>query len=109
MAEVQVFDEAVEVMRENFDLIEQTANQILADEGLFYTAKAEINNEFFPTRTYDNLTLEEGYYDALIVKLGSGEGDNWWCLVYPAFCFTKTSNQKNVVYVSKIWEMIKGN
>lgn len=107
LADIETFDEAKIVMSENFDLIESVANKILAEEGFSYKAKAAIDNEFFPTRTYDNFTLEEGYYDALILRLGSGEGDNWWCLVYPAFCFTQTSNEENVVYVSKIWDLIK--
>lgn len=106
LAEIETFDEAKVVMQENFALIEATANSILKENGFTYTAKAEINNEYFPTRVYDDLTLEEGYYDALILKLGNGTGDNWWCLVYPAFCFTSSDNPNNVVYISKIWEMI---
>ena len=107
LADIETFDEAKIVMQENFPLIEKVANDILTKEGFLYTAKADIDNEFFPTRTYQDLTLEEGYYDALILRLGSGEGDNWWCLVYPAFCFTKSSSPDNVVYISKIWEMIE--
>lgn len=107
LSDIETFDEAKAVMKENFELIEKTANQILAEQGFPYKAKANIDNEYFPTRTYDELTLEEGYYDALILRLGTGEGNNWWCLVYPAFCFTQTTNSNNIVYVSKIWELIK--
>ena len=107
ICEIESFNEAKKVISENFELIEHTANQILQREGFSYKSKAKIDNEFFPTRTYDSLTLEEGYYDALILNLGSGQGDNWWCLVYPAFCFTSTKNSNNVVYVSKIWEFIE--
>lgn len=107
LSEINSFDEAKEVMYENLDFIESIANKILAEEGFSYTAKADIDNEYFPTRTYDNVVLEEGYYDALILRLGSGEGDNWWCLVYPAFCFTRSDKSENVIYISKIWEIIK--
>ena len=107
LAEVETFEEAKIVMQSNFDLIESVANGILKEEGFGYQAKADIDNEYFPTRTYDEITLEEGYYDALILRLGSGEGDNWWCLVYPAFCFTSSTNSNNVVYLSKIWEIIE--
>lgn len=106
LADVETFEEAKVIMEENFALIEATANNILKENGFTYTARASIDNEYFPTRVYDELTLEEGYYDALILRLGSGTGDNWWCLVYPAFCFTSSDNPNNVVYISKIWEMI---
>ena len=61
--------------------------------------------ERFPTRVYEGVTLAAGVYDALILELGSGEGDNWWCVVYPPLCFTGGS--VNVVYRSKIAQIIR--
>ncbi len=107
LADIDDFEEAKVVMSKNFDMIESVANEVLINHGFYYGCKAQIDNEYFPTRVYDSLTLEEGFYDALILRLGSGEGDNWWCLVYPAFCFTNSSNSANIVYISKIWETLK--
>lgn len=107
LSQIESFEEAKCVISENFSMIEQVANQTLQDNGFSYTSSAKISNEYFPTRTYENITLEEGYYDALILNLGSGEGDNWWCIVFPAFCFTQTKKSDNIVYISQIWEIIK--
>ena len=107
LSEIETFDQAIEIVSNNFSMIENVANQTLQSNGFTYSSKAKIANEYFPTRTYENITLEEGYYDALILNLGSGEGDNWWCIVFPAFCFTKTKNFDNLVYISQIWEIIK--
>ena len=107
LSQIESFEEAVQVVGENFSMIEQVANQTLQDNGFSYTSSAKISNEYFPTRTYENVTLEEGYYDALILNLGSGQGDNWWCIVFPAFCFTQTKKSDNIVYISQIWEIIK--
>lgn len=107
LSQIESFEEAKCVISENFSMIEQVANQTLQDNGFSYTSSAMISNEYFPTRTYENITLEEGYYDALILNLGSGEGDNWWCIVFPAFCFTQTKKSDNIVYISQIWEIIK--
>ena len=107
LSEVESKDEAVKVMTENFDYIENVADAVLKSEGFSYKSSARIDNEYFPSRTYQNLTLNEGYYDALIVDLGSGEGNNWWCVVFPAFCFTETKNFDNIVYISRIWEILK--
>ncbi len=111
LSEIHTKDEAVKAMEDNFNYIESVANAVLKEEGFSYTAHAKINNEYFPLRTYENkngnLTLKEGYYDALILELGSGSGNNWWCVVYPAFCFTETKNFDNIVYISKIWEILK--
>ena len=107
LSEIRTFDDAVLAVQENFGMIENVANSVLEEEGFDYKSKAKLKNEYFPTRVYENITLEEGYYDALILELGSGTGDNWWCIVFPAFCFTKTQNSDNLVYISLIWEIIK--
>ena len=86
--------------------IKAVAEDVLSKNGFCYGANVEIKNEFFPTRSYEDLVLSEGYYDALIVELGSAKGDNWWCVVYPPLCFASPSG-KNVVYKSKIMEIIQ--
>lgn len=85
--------------------IERVADEVLSSNGFRYTAKAEVRTEKFPTRSYGELTLESGYYEALIIELGSGKGDNWWCVVYPPLCFT--GEGKGYVYKSKIYRIIK--
>ena len=50
-------------------------------------------------------TLEAGVYQALILALGTGTGDNWWCVVYPPLCFAGQPGD-NVIYKSKIKEII---
>ena len=107
LADVESFDEAKSIVSQNFGYIEEVADKTLLDNGFFYTSSASIKNEYFPTRSYDGITLEEGYYDALILNLGSGDGDNWWCIVFPAFCFTQTKKIDNIEYISRIWEIIK--
>lgn len=107
LSEVQSKEDAIKIMTENFSYIESIADEVLHSEGFSYTSHAKINNEYFPSRTYENITLAEGYYDALILELGSGTGNNWWCVVFPAFCFTETKSSDNIVYISHIWEIIK--
>ena len=89
--------------------IESVCDGVLEEHGFSYKSKAKINQEYFPTRVYDNVTLSEGVYDALIIELGSGKGDNWWCIVYPPLCFvnkTDTSVQ-NIQYQSYLVDIIK--
>ena len=107
LADIESFDEATKVISQNFYMIEEVANGVLEENCFTYKSSASIKNEYFPTRTYQSMTLEEGYYDALILNLGSGDGDNWWCIVFPAFCFTQTKKSDNIVYISQIWEIIK--
>ncbi len=95
---------AIEVMRGILPQIEEVCVKALNERGYFYGARADIREEKFPTRVYGDLTLEEGVYDALIVELGTGTGDNWWCVIYPPLCFTSASG--DVQYRSVIYDII---
>ena len=100
--------EAERIITNNFAKIEESANKILKKHGFSYVSSAKLANEEFPTRKYEDLVLEQGFYDALILDLGSGEGNNWWCVVYPPLCFLESNpTGENVVYKSKLVEIIK--
>ncbi len=105
LAECDTKSKAEKVIKDSLGGIEAVADKMLKAEGFEYSSKAKINNEKFPTRTYGEVTLEGGYYDALIVELGDGKGDNWWCVVYPPLCFTGSGS--GYVYRSKILDIIK--
>lgn len=107
LSEVESKSEAKAILKDKFDYIEAIANNVLSANGFDYSSTVRFDKEYFPTRVYDNIILPEGEYDALILDLGNGEGNNWWCVVYPAFCFVETKNIDNVVYISKIWDIIK--
>ena len=97
-------DDAVAVITAKSETLKYIIDRILIENGYDYTSEVSIKNEKFPTRVYEGITLNGGYYDSVIVELGEAKGDNWWCVVYPPLCFTTT---ENVVYRSKILEIIR--
>ena len=101
LCNVQTKQQAVDIVvkeRENITLI--VANTLKAN-GLEYGANVKLTNEYFPTRTYVNTTLESGYYDAVVVELGDAVGDNWWCVMYPPLCFATQNNTNKVKFKSR--------
>jgi len=103
VAEANCFSAAAEALKNAEEDVRKTAEEALIREGFSYSARAEVKREYFPTRIYEGLTLSAGEYLALIIELGEGAGDNWWCVAYPPLCFT---GSENVVYKSKIAEII---
>ena len=101
--------ESKNIIKNNLNKICEIANTTLKQNGFDYTANADIRTEEFPTRSYETITLPHGNYEALILELGSGSGDNWWCVMFPPLCFVESENSGNnkPVYKSKIWEIIK--
>ncbi len=104
IANVNSKEDAIKLLNEKRLTLISITNKILKSKGLDYTSNVVVRNEKFPTRVYGEFTLEEGFYDAVIVELGNAKGDNWWCVVYPPLCFT--SSDCGVEYKSKILEII---
>jgi len=75
--------------------IQIRTNAVLRSGGFAYSSAARLNNEFFPTRSYEGIVVPSGYYDALIIELGNGTGQNWWCVIYPPLCFVGRQNGSN--------------
>lgn len=101
--------DVIDIISKNKQSLENLANSTLKQNGFDYVSNIKIDKEYFPTRTYQGYTLESGIYDAMIVELGTAQGNNWWCVIYPPLCFANYSAQNgtNVVYKSKILEIIK--
>lgn len=105
LAGIDNFYAAKEGLAARLGDISTLASRTLTANGFSYGAKARLTEEFFPTRAYESVIVESGYYDALIIELGAGAGDNWWCVIYPPLCFLGSESGDKTVYHSKIKEL----
>lgn len=80
-------EEAHQILDENQKLITKTANKVLQEGHCGYTAEMVLGTSLFPTKTYGDITLAAGKYNACRIVLGEGRGKNWWCVLYPPLCF----------------------
>lgn len=74
-------------LTENQTSLETAADRFLEQKGMPYQMHLSLEHTYFPTRVYDNLVIPCGSYDAARVILGAGNGHNWWCVLFPRFCF----------------------
>ena len=70
LSDIETKDDVQKVVEKNKLKLENVANNILKRKGLNYVSNIKICNEEFPTRNYNGVTLESGFYDAVIVALG---------------------------------------
>ncbi|MBR7163393.1 MAG: stage II sporulation protein R [Clostridia bacterium] len=77
-------------------LSDKEITEICQDEiktnGYTYPVAVSRGRFHFPQKTYDNLTLPAGTYNAVRIIIGEGDGQNWWCVMYPPLCFTGSTN-----------------
>lgn len=86
--------EAEEKLRYGISLMQKEADDFLSKEGYPHKARVSLEKSYFPTRSYESFTLPAGIYDALKVTIGSGEGQNWWCVMFPALCLPAADKGK---------------
>lgn len=71
--------------------IAEAANDCLRRLGSADRAAVTLGRELFPTREYETFALPAGVYTSLRVTIGSGEGRNWWCVVFPSLCLSASA------------------
>lgn len=66
--------------------LKAAAERTLRNNGCGDTVKVVVTREYFPERSYENVTLPPGTYRAVKVTIGEGRGRNWWCVMFPPMC-----------------------
>ena len=100
--------EARGVINNNMD----NFNSILKEEtkDLEYSYTIDYGMHEFPEKEYKGVVYDEGYYESLLVTLGEGKGDNFWCVLFPPLCLMEaeeTDDTTEVEYKSFIKEIIE--
>ncbi len=85
-------EEAISLVEKNKDTFKQIALDTIHNEGYNYDVNINIGNFDFPTKTYGDISLPAGSYDALRVEIGEAKGQNWWCVMFPPLCFVDVSS-----------------
>jgi stage II sporulation protein R len=85
-------EKARTVIKSKLPEIQAISEQVVRDQGSDQSVKVEFGKVQFPTKLYGQFLYPAGEYEAILITLGSGEGANWWCVLYPPLCFLDFSN-----------------
>lgn len=91
-SDVSSKSEAIKIANEHLEDFKKIAKTTIIENGYSYDVSVEIGNFSFPTKTYGDISLPSGYYDALRVKIGNAKGQNWWCVMFPPLCFVNVTS-----------------
>lgn len=91
-ADCSTKEEAISIAQNHKEEFKKIAEETIKENGYNYSVQININNFYFPTKNYGDISLPAGFYDALRVEIGSGKGKNWWCVMFPSLCFIDVSS-----------------
>lgn len=96
------------LINDNMDNFNNILDKEMKDKE--YSYKIDYGMHSFPEKRYKGITYEAGEYESLLVTLGKGEGDNWWCVLFPPLCLLEaeeSTNTDEIEYKSYIKDLIE--
>src|SRR5690606_14156523 len=76
-------EDARHLIEQKLPGIEQLTRQVLKETNTVYGFDVELGSIPFPAKMYGNQLYPAGKYESLLITLGAGEGQNWWCVLFP--------------------------
>ena len=75
------------IIKENLDVIDKIVNDYQVPYKISY------GNNYFPSKTYKGVLYPAGNYESLVITLGEGAGNNFWCVLFPPLCLLENTSE----------------
>ncbi len=106
LKDVKTINEARVIIEKYLVKFNDTIKKVLAEEKNSMRYILEYGIHYFPKKEYKGIVQEEGYYESLLVTLGEGKGNNWWCVLFPPLCLIEAEEATDVEYKFFVKEII---
>ena len=100
-------NEAKTIIENNLPNIKSNVKTTLEQEKYNKNFNVNYGYNYFPEKEYKGVKYNEGYYESLLVTLGEGKGDNWWCVLFPPLCLIEAEESTETEYKSFVKELIE--
>ena len=85
----------------------KVVHNTLAEQNMNLEFTIDYGMNYFPEKEYKGIVYEEGEYESLVITLGDGQGENFWCVLFPPLCLLDTNEvPKDIEYTSFVKELI---
>ena len=99
-------EEVRNTIKSNLEKEKSNISIILKEENYKLPFEINFGYNYFPKKEFKGITYKEGYYESLVVTLGEGLGDNWWCVLFPPLCMIEAEESTDVEYTSMVKEIV---
>ena len=95
LKDVKNVDEARNLLRNNTISLEKSIEETLLQNNMNPIFDINYGMNYFPEKIYNGVEYKAGEYESLVVTLGEGVGDNWWCVLFPPLCLMEAEEVKD--------------
>lgn len=100
-------EQARVVLDQNLEQINQRVANTLQKNDSQMNFDINFGLNYFPQKEYKGIIYPAGQYESLLITLGEGKGDNWWCVLFPPLCLMEAEESDEVEYKSFFQELIE--
>ena len=104
--DVDNIDASRKIISSNLGNIKSKVSGVLLKNNYNFPYDVNFGLNYFPTKEYKGIEYKDGYYESLVITIGNGEGDNWWCVLFPPLCLIEVEEGDKVEYTSYVKEML---
>ena len=91
---VNNIEETRKIIKENIENINELVKETLKKSNYDKDFNVNYGYNYFPKKEYKGITYKEGEYESLVIKLGSAQGDNFWCVLFPPLCLVEVDEEE---------------
>lgn len=106
LTNVKNIDDARNIIKNNLDGIQDNISKTLQKNDYDLPFNVNFGFNYFPKKEFKGIVYKEGYYESVVVTLGSGLGDNWWCVLFPPLCMIEAEESTDLEYTTMVKSII---
>ena len=106
LKESKTIEESRKIIKNNIDILSNDVEKVFAEKEYFGTYKIDFGYNYFPEKIYKGIKYKEGEYESLKITIGKGEGNNFWCVLFPPLCLVEAEESDEVEYKFFVKELI---
>ena len=109
LKDAKTTEEARTIINNNLNNLNKKLDNYLTQINYNKEYKINFGLNYFPEKEYKGIKYKEGLYESLLITLGEGKGNNWWCVLFPPICLLEAeeTEKNNIEYKSLVKELIK--
>lgn len=100
LKDTRKLEDARELIKDNLTRVESDIDKTLQNENYSLPFTVNFGLNYFPEKEFKGIKYKEGYYESVVVTLGDGLGDNWWCVLFPPLCMIEAEESTDIEYTT---------
>ena len=107
LRDVHDVESARAIIKNNLSNVDFITSKYLSDNDYNVDYSINFGKNYFPDKEYKGVKYKSGEYESLLITLGNGLGDNWWCVLFPPLCLVEAEDSSSVSYTTLVGELLK--